>query len=92
VKSSGGCANITVNGSNFVPTTDPTNPNTAYLAVFASTNFSAFATIYPTIDSSGNFSTIFQVCGLGAPHILLEIGVEDDTSYLYGNMMYTVSD
>lgn len=92
VYSSGGCANVTVSGTNFVPTTDPNNPNVAYVAVFASSDFQANATVYPPIDSSGSFSATFQVCGLGLAHDLIEIGSEDISSFLYANVVYTISD
>jgi hypothetical protein len=92
VTSSGGCANFEVQGSGFVPSTDPTNPNTAYVAVFASTDFQANGTIYATVDSSGSFSAILPICGLGLTHDLIEIGSEDTASFLYANMIYTSPD
>jgi hypothetical protein len=92
VVSSGGCANVKVHGTDFLPTTDPNAPNSAQVSVFASTDFQANGTIFPTVDSQGSFSAILPVCGLGLAHDLIEIGVEDITTYLYANVIYTTSD
>jgi len=92
VTSSGGCANLKVNGSGFLPTTDPTAPNSAQLSVFASTGGGVYSTAFPTVDSQGSFSAIFQICGLGLAHDQIEIAAEDITTYLYANLNYTVSD
>jgi hypothetical protein len=92
VTSSGGCANVKIHGSDFLPSTDPTAPNSASVTVFASTGGGVYSTIFPPVDSHGSFSAIFQICGLGLAHDLLEIGSEDMTTYLYAKMIYTTSD
>jgi hypothetical protein len=91
VKSSGGCANVKVHGTDFLPSTTTTT-NSAQVSVFASTDLQANGTIFPTVDSQGTFSAILPICGLGLAHDLIEIGVEDITTYLYANIIYTTAD
>jgi hypothetical protein len=92
VTSSGGCANVKVHGSNFLPTTDPTAPNSAQVSVFASTGSGVYTTIFPTVDSHGAFTAILPICGPSLAHDLLEIAAEDFGTYLYANIIYTTSD
>jgi hypothetical protein len=85
------CAIVTLHGSGFLPSTT-TTPNSAQASVFASTDLQANGTIFPAVDSQGSFSAILPICGLGLAHDLIQIGVEDLTTYLYANIIYTTSD
>jgi hypothetical protein len=92
VTSSYGCANVKVHGSDFLPTTDPTAPNIASVSVFASTDSNATGYFQVPVDSHGSFSAVLSFCGLGLAHDLIEIASEDNTTYLYANIIYTTSD
>lgn len=89
VHESGGCANVKIKGSGFIPSTNPTYPNIEQVTVFASTAGGTYSTISPAVDTQGSFSAILPVCGITQASDLLEIAADDGVSYLYANVIYT---
>ncbi|SRR5216684_4765645 len=87
VNSSGGCAKIKLRGSGFLPSTT-TLTNYIQASVFASTDSNANGFLQVAVDAHGSLSAILVACGLDVAHDLIEIGVEDLTTYLYANILY----
>jgi hypothetical protein len=92
VTSSYRSAVVKVHGYGFLPSTDPTAPNSASVSVFASTDSNANGYFMVPVDSNGSFFATLPICGLGLAHDLIEIASEDLTTYLYANIIYTTSD
>src|SRR6266849_9058872 len=87
VTSSYGGAVVVIHGSGFLPSTT-TLTNYIQASVFASTDSNANGFLQVAVDSHGSLSAILVACGIDVAHDLIEIGVEDLTTYLYANILY----